>query len=64
MEAYGDVSGHFKSLVDGHCEVVVVGVVSGDRIAAGRCPKRTVRSVRNVEEAKWSDLTDVQKRRL
>lgn len=64
MQAFGDVSGHFKSLIDGHCEVAVVGVVVGDQIAAGRCAKQIVRDVQDIKEAKWNDLTAVQKRRV
>lgn len=29
-----------------------------------KCPKRTVRNVTDIEEAKWSDLTDTQRRRV
>jgi len=64
MQGYGDVSGHFRNLIRGECDVVVVGVVFGDMIQAPRCAKKTVRNVQNVEEAKWSDLTNVQKRRF
>lgn len=64
MQAFGDVSGDLRGLIRGHCDVVVVGVVFGDSIQAGRCPKRTVRRVDDIPEAKWNDLTDVQKRRL
>lgn len=64
MEAFGDVSGHFRGLIQYEVDVVVVGVVFGDRIAAGRCPKRAVRDVTDIPEAKWNDLNDVQKRRL
>ncbi len=51
-------------MIQGHCDVVVVGVVFGDLIQAGRCAKKTVRKISNVDEAKWSDLTDTQKRRF
>ncbi|WP_265109163.1 DUF3800 domain-containing protein [Halosolutus halophilus] len=64
MQGFGDVSGHFRSLINGHCDVVVVAVVFGDIIQAGQCPKQTVRNVSDVEEAKWSDLTEIQKRRF
>jgi hypothetical protein len=63
MDAFGDVSGGFRGLIKGHCPVVVVGVVIGDRIAAGRCPNKTVRTVEDIPEAKWNDLTETQKRR-
>lgn len=64
MECFGDVSGYFRGLIQHDCEVVVVGVVIGDRIAAARCPKKTVRNVTDVKEAKWNELTDTQKRRM
>lgn len=64
MEAYGDVSGHFRGLLNGSCEVVVVGVAVGDELLAGSCPKKTVRRVDDIPEAKWHSLTDVQKRRF
>jgi hypothetical protein len=64
MECFGDVSGHFKSLIKHNCEVVVVGVVIGDKVAAARCPNKTVRDVTDIKEAKWNDLTDLQKRRM
>lgn len=64
MEFFGDESGHLNSLLDGACDLFVLAVVGGDRIACGRCPKRTVRNVSNLAEAKWSDMTDVQKRRM
>jgi len=64
MQGFGDVAGHFRNLLTGECDVVVVGVVFGDLIAGARCANKTVRNVRDVEEAKWSALTDVQKRRF
>lgn len=64
MQCFGDVSGHFRGLIKGHCDVVVVGVVVGDMVTAGRCPKKTVREVKDIPEAKWNDLKEVQKRRL
>lgn len=64
MECFGDVSGHFRSLIQQNCEVVVVGLVIGDSVSAGRCPNKTVRNVTDVKEAKWNDLNNVQKRRL
>lgn len=64
MQGFGDVAGHFRNLINGECDVVVVGVVFGDTIQAGRCAKQTVRNVKDVEEAKWTQLTDVQKRRF
>ncbi|WP_247730908.1 DUF3800 domain-containing protein [Halovivax limisalsi] len=64
MQGYGDVSGHFRGLIQGDCDVVVVGVVFGDQIQAGRCAKKTVRNIQHVEEAKWNDLNETQKRRI
>jgi len=64
MDAFGDVSGTFRGLITHHCPVVVVGVVIGDRIAASRCPKNTIRNVQDVQEAKWRNMTEVQKRRM
>ena len=64
MYYYGDVSGDFRGLLNGHCDVVVVGVVGGGKIDCMRCPKKTVRRIDDIPEAKWNDLTDVQKRRF
>ena len=64
MYYYGDVSGDFRGLLNGHCDVVVVGVVGGDKVDCMRCAKQTVRDVTDIPEAKWNDLTDVQKRRF
>lgn len=64
MQGYGDVSGHFRNLLTGQCDVVVVGVVFGDQIKAGRCARKAVRRVQDIDEAKWRDLTEVQKRRV
>ncbi len=64
MDAFGDVSGHFRNLISHECEVVVAGIVMGNKREAMRCPKKTVRNVNNVKEARWNDLTDIQKRRM
>lgn len=64
MDYFGDVSGDLRGLLNGDSEVVVVGIVGGDRISCGRCAKKAVRRVDDIQEAKWNDLTDVQKRRL
>ena len=64
MDYFGDESGHFRGLIQGDCKVCVIAVVEGDRIASGKCPKRTVRNISDVSEAKWNDLNPVQKRRL
>lgn len=64
MNYFGDVSGDFRGLLNGHCEVVVVAIVCGDQISAKRCPKKTVRQVDDIPEAKWNDLRATQKRRF
>ncbi len=64
MDYFGDASGHFKGVLQGDCEVCVVAIVAGDQVSCGRCPKRTVRRVDDIPEAKWHDLLDKQKRRL
>lgn len=64
MDYFGDESGHLKGLLQGDCEVCVIAVVGGDRVACGSCPKKTVRRVDDISEARWYDLFDVQKRRL
>jgi hypothetical protein len=64
MQAFGDVSGHFKGLLNNDCQVCVAGVVFGDTVTAGRCPKKSVDQVTDIDEAKWNDLLDKQKRRL
>lgn len=64
MEFFGDESGHLRSLLGGACELFVLAVVGGDLMACSRCPKRAVRNASDLAEAKWSDMTDVQKRRM
>jgi len=64
MDYFGDESGHFKGVLQGNCEVCVVAVVAGDRISCGSCPKKTVRRIDDIPEAKWNDLMEHQKRRL
>lgn len=64
MELYGDESGHLRSLLKGNEELFVLAVVAGDPECCMRCPKRAVRNVADIEEAKWSDLTDTQRRRM
>jgi len=64
MELYGDESGHLRSLLEGNDEIFVLAVVAGDRECCMRCPKRAVRNVTDIEEARWSDLTKTQRRRL
>lgn len=64
MDYFGDASGHLKGLLTGNCDIYVAAVVGGDKMACRRCPKRAVRRVDDLEEAKWKDLLDKQKRRL
>ena len=64
MEFYGDESGHLRSLLEGDEDLFVLAVAAGDPECCMRCPKRAVRNVSNIEEAKWSDLTDTQRRRM
>lgn len=64
MKYFGDASGHLRNLLHGECEVYVAGVVGGDPNDCLRCPKRAVRRVSDIDEARWADLQDVQKRRL
>ena len=64
MDYFGDESGHFRGLLHGDCEVCVIAVVAGARIDCIRCPKKTVRNITDIPEAKWNDLKDHQKRRF
>lgn len=64
MDYFGDVSGHLHGLLHGDCDACVFGVVGGDRIAAGRCPKQAIRRADDIPEARWNDMPEVQKRRF
>jgi len=64
MDYFGDESGHLKGVLLGDCDVCVIAVVAGDRVSCSRCPKKAVRNVDDIPEAKWHDLLDKQKRRL
>ncbi len=64
MELFGDESGHLRSLLKGEEDIFVLGVVAGNEECCMRCPKRAVRRVQDIEEARWNDLTDLQRRRL
>lgn len=64
MEIYGDESGHLRSLLDGEEDLFVLAVVAGAPERCMACPKRAVRNVTDIEEAKWSDMTATQRRRL
>lgn len=64
MELYGDESGHLRSLLEGDEDLFVLAVVAGKSEDCMRCPKRAVRDVTDIDEARWSDMTDIQRRRL
>lgn len=64
MAYFGDVSGHFRGLLNGHCDVCVVAVVAGDPLNCQRCPKRTMRRVSGQDQARWNELKEVEKRRF
>ncbi len=63
MYAFGDESGHPSDPIKGR-EPFCVAVVAGEEEDCIRCPKRAVRRVSDIDEAKWNDLTDTQKRRV
>lgn len=63
MYAFGDESGHPKDPIEKR-EPFCVAVVAGDQEDCIRCPKKAVRRVSDIDEAKWNDLTDTQKRRV
>lgn len=64
MDYFGDESGHLKGVLQEDCEVCVIGVVGGTRVSCGSCPKRAVRRVEDIDEAKWNNMLDKQKRRV
>ena len=64
MDAFGDASGHLRGLLSKDCNVYVAAVVWGDRRSCSRCAKKAVRQASDVAEAKWTDMGDVQKRRM
>lgn len=64
MKYFGDESGHFKGVLNGDCDVCVIGVVAGDRLDAYRCPKRLLRRLTDIPEIKWRDLREADKRRI
>jgi len=64
MRIYGDESGHLQSLLDGECDVFVIAVVMGKKHTCSKCPRRAIERVRNLEEAKWSELGSTEKRRF
>lgn len=61
---FGDESGNFRGLLSGNEKYFGIGVVKGEATQCARCPKRAIRRASGVKEARWSDLTDVQRRRL
>jgi hypothetical protein len=62
---YGDISGDFRGLLnDSRCEFCIVVVAGGRSDDCIRCPKRTVRRIETLDEAHWSDLEPVEKRRF
>lgn len=64
MDYFGDASGHLKGLLSKNCDVYVAAVVGGDKVSCSRCPKRAVRRVDDLDEARWGNMLDKQKRRL
>lgn len=64
MDLFGDESGTLRSVLSGREEICVIAVVGGDQMDCARCPKKAVRRVPDVTEARWSDLMDDQKRRV
>lgn len=64
MKAYGDESGNFNNLLSGNEPYFALAVVAGEGVDCQACSKRTVRNASQMKEAKWNDLTDVQKRRF
>lgn len=64
MYAYGDESGHLRNLLDGSCEVFVLAVVAGKQHDCIACPKQAVRRITDLDEARWTDLLEPQKRRV
>lgn len=64
MPYYGDISGSLKGLISGDDELCVAAIVGGDVDDCCRCPKQTIRNVADIEEARWYNLLDTQKRRF
>lgn len=64
MQLFGDESGHLRSILQGDCDLFVVGLVAGDSTRCRSCPKKAVRNIQDINEAHWSELTQTQKRRL
>lgn len=64
MHAYGDESGHLRSLLTGDDDIFVLAVVAGEEQVCVGCPKRAVRRVTDLQEAKWNDMSAPEKRRV
>lgn len=64
VHLYGDESGTLRNVLRGEEEVFVLGVVAGGQFDCAACAKRAVREVTDLAEAKWNDLTELQKRRV
>lgn len=64
MPYYGDISGHFRGLLRDEFETCAVGVVGGPKTDCARCPKRAIRRVQDMNEAKWYDMKFKEKRRF
>ncbi|GGM53182.1 hypothetical protein GCM10009006_37870 [Haloarcula argentinensis] len=64
MPYYGDISGDFRNLLNESCDVVTVAVVGGDLHDCYRCPKRAVRNIQYMDEAKWYEMEPNEKRRF
>lgn len=64
MYAFGDESGNFRAVLGGDAEeVFTLGVLVGGQHECGGCAKRAVRRAKTMDEAKWTDMSRVQKRR-
>lgn len=64
MQYFGDGSGTLLEVLNGHEEVFSIAVVAGPPHAVGACPKKTVRKISMIDEAKWSSLQRVSRRRV
>lgn len=62
--AFGDESGNFRNLLNGHCSHFSLSIVVGDRFASMGCVKGAIRRAEDLQEARWNELTDLQKRRV
>lgn len=53
-----------RGVLQGDCEVCVIGVVAGERLDGYRCPKQILRRLTDIPEIKWRDLREPDKRRI